>query len=87
MSRPEDKVVHHLECLEDSGVQIITIMHKVRSDSKHNLQPLHAVSTYKGHVIRDTFWRLVTFLGKIRDRLVLGNKFKVAIEIFTMKLP
>ena len=28
---------------------------------------VHAVSTYKGHVIRDTFWRLVKFLGKIRD--------------------
>ena len=48
---------------------------------------MHAVSTYMGHVIRDTFWRLVKFLGKIRDRLVLSNKFTVAIEIFTMKLP
>ena len=37
---------------------------------------------YKGH-----FWRLVKFLGKIRDRLVLVNKFTVAVEIFTMKLP
>ena len=48
------------------------------------------VSTYKGDVItviRGTFWRLVKFLGKIRDRLVLGNKFTVAIEIFTIKLP
>ena len=33
---------------------------------------------------RDTFWRLVKFLGKIRDRLF---KFRVTIEIFTMKLP
>ena len=40
---------------------------------------MHAVSTYMGHVIRDTFWRLVKFLGKIRDRLVLSNKFTVAI--------
>ena len=49
---------------------------------------LHSVSTYKGHVIRDTFWRLVKFLGKIRDKLVvLGNKFTVTIEIVTPKLP
>ena len=54
---------------------------------KQLLAWLHAVSTYKGHFIRDTFWKLVKFLGKIRDRLVLGNKFTVAIEIFTMKLP
>ena len=26
---------------------------------------------YKGHVIRDTLWRLVEFLRKIRDILVL----------------
>ena len=48
---------------------------------------IHPVSTYKGHVRRDTFWRLVKFLGKIRDRLVLVDKFPVAIDIFTMKLP
>ena len=36
---------------------------------------------------RDTFWRLgVKFLGKIRDRLVLGNKFTVAIELFTNEI-
>ena len=29
----------------------------------------------------DKFW------GEIKDRLVLCNKFIVAIEIFTMKLP
>ena len=28
-------------------------------------------NVYKGHVIRDTFWRLVNFQRKIRDRLVL----------------
>ena len=38
-------------------------------------------------IIRDTFWRLVKFLGEIRDRLVLGNKFTVTIEMFTIKLP
>ena len=48
---------------------------------------LHAVSTYKGHIIRDTYLRLVKFLGKIKDRLVLGDTFKAIIEIFTMKLP
>ena len=36
-------------------------------------QALHAVSTYKGLVIRDTFWRLVKFLGKISDRLIHIN--------------
>ena len=51
------------------------------------LPKVHSVSTNKGHVIRNTFWRLVKFLGKIRDRLVLGIKFTVTIEIFTMKLP
>ena len=48
---------------------------------------LHAVTIYKGHVIRDTFLRLVKFMRKIRDRLVLGNKFTASIEIFTLKLP
>ena len=30
---------------------------------------------YKGHVIRDTFLRLVTFRKKIRDRLILDINF------------
>ena len=30
-------------------------------------------------LIRDAFWRLVQFLG---ERLVLGNKFTVTIEIY-----
>ena len=30
---------------------------------------------YKGHVVRDTFLRLVTFPKKIRDRLVLGINY------------
>ena len=47
---------------------------------------LHAVPLIRD-IVRDTFWRLVKFLGKIRDRLVLGNKFTVTIEIFNMKLP
>ena len=28
-------------------------------------------NVYKGHIIRDPFWRLVNFQRKIRDRLVL----------------
>ena len=56
--------------------------------ARSSLPPLlQAVSTYKGHIIRDTFLRLVQFLGEIRDRLVLGNKFTVTMEIFTKKLP
>ena len=43
-------------------------------------------------LIRDTFQgtlfgEYMKFLGKIRDRLVLGNKFTVAIELFNKKLP
>ena len=38
-------------------------------------------------LISDTFWRLVQFLGKIWDRLVLGDRLTVTIDIFTMKLP
>ena len=42
---------------------------KVKTSDVRFLRILHAVSIYKEHVIRDTFWRLVKFLGKIRDRL------------------
>ena len=51
--------------------------------SQYAAGKIHSVSTFKGHLIRDTFWRLVKFLGKIRDILVLGNNW----DIFTMKLP
>ena len=47
---------------------------------------LHAVTIYKGHVIRDTFLRLVKFMRKIRDRLVLGIIFMVILVTFTLKL-
>ena len=55
--------------------------------SRRDYTRIHAVTVYKGHVIRDTFLRLVKFMRKIRDRLVLGVKFTLTIEIFTMKLP
>ena len=62
---------------------------RLLSGTRHSdeTSKIHAASTFKGHVLRDTFWRLVKFLGEIRDRLVLGNKFIVTIEIFTMNLP
>ena len=41
---------------------------------------------YKGHVIRDTFLRLVKFVRKIRDRLVLGIIFMAILVTFTLKL-
>ena len=47
---------------------------------------IHAVTIYKGHVIRDTFLRLVKFMRKIRDRLVLGIIFKAILVPFTRKL-
>ena len=47
---------------------------------------LHAVTIYKGHVIRDTFLRLVKFMRKIRDRLVLGIIFMAILVTFTLKL-
>ena len=46
---------------------------------------LHAVTNYKGHVIRDTFLRLVKFLKKIRDRLLHGNEFKAIHDTLTLK--
>ena len=47
---------------------------------------LHAVTNYKGHVIRDTFLRLVKFLKKIRDRLLHGIEFMAILDTFTLKL-
>ena len=47
---------------------------------------VYAVTIYKGHVIRDTFLRLVKFMRKIRDRLVLGIIFMVILVTFTLKL-
>ena len=39
------------------------------SDEADNLEVLlHALTIYKRHVLWDTFWRLVKFLTKIRDR-------------------
>ena len=46
---------------------------------------IHAVTNYKGHVIRDTFLRLVKFLKKIRDRLLHGNEFKAIHDTLTLK--
>ena len=57
---------------------------EAKNTNPHALIPKPA---YEGHVKRDTFWRLVKFLGEKKDRLVLGNKFTVTMEIFTMKLP
>ena len=38
----------------------------------HYMYLLNTLSNvYNGHVIRDTFWRLVNFQRKVRDRLVL----------------
>ena len=31
---------------------------------------IHQVTVYEGHFITDTFWRVVDFLRKIKDRLV-----------------
>ena len=53
----------------------------------HKVTPVPGTAYTQFPLIRDTCWRLVKILGEIRDRLVLGNKFTVAIEIFTMKLP
>ena len=48
---------------------------------------LHAVTNYKGHAIRDTFWRLVKFLKKIRDRLLHGIEFMAILDTLTLTLP
>ena len=47
---------------------------------------LHAVTICKGHLIRDTFMRLVKFMRKIRDRLVHRINFMAILDIFTLKL-
>ena len=47
---------------------------------------IHAVTIYKGHLIRDTFMRLVKFMRKIRDRLVHRINFMAILDIFTLKL-
>ena len=49
-------------------------------------QNVHAVTNYKGHVIRDTFLRLAKVLNKIRDRLLHGIEFMAIHDTLTLKL-